>query len=70
MYLEWWDDNPKKTTAAKIAEAIAAYVARFQARPAEVLACELDRGELREVDGVPVRSAANVRRHNVWVGGR
>lgn len=37
MYLGWFDDNPKKAATTKIAEGIAAYLARFKTRPNVVL---------------------------------
>jgi hypothetical protein len=65
MYLGWFDDNPKKTAATKIDEAIAAYVNRFKHRPSIVLTNEADRVD---VTGVTVRSEGYIRRNNFWVG--
>ncbi len=65
MYLGWFDDNPKKTPATKIDEAIAAYVERFNSRPSVVLTNEADRVD---VQGVTVRSEGYIRRNNFWVG--
>jgi hypothetical protein len=65
MYLGWFDDNPKKTSAAKMDEAILAYVDRFKTRPNIILCNEADRAEVR---GVLVRSEGYIRRNNYWVG--
>ena len=65
MYLGWFDDNPKKSTEAKINEAIAAYVERFDYRPNIVLVNEADRVDVR---GVTVRSEGYIRRNNFWIG--
>ncbi len=65
MYLGWFDDNPKKTTALKIQEAIFAYTERFKTQPNVVLVNEAD---CAEVNGIAVRSAVFIRRNNFWVG--
>jgi hypothetical protein len=65
MYLGWFDDNPKKTTAMKIAEAIDAYHQRFHTAPNVVLVNE---AEKIDVAGVNVRSETYIRRNNFWVG--
>ena len=65
MYLFWYDDSTKKTTALKIQEAIAAYTNRFKSRPNVVLVNEADRAEIK---GVQVRSEGYIRRNNFWVG--
>ena len=65
MFLGWFDDNAKKTTADKIAEAMAAYVARFRTQPSVVLVNEAER---IDVPGVTVRSEAYIRKNNYWVG--
>lgn len=65
MYLGWFDDNPKKTTALKIAEAIDAYVDRFKTRPNIVLVNEADSADIQ---GVRVRAEGYIRRNNFWVG--
>ncbi|MBK8200186.1 MAG: hypothetical protein IPK75_17710 [Acidobacteria bacterium] len=65
MFLAWFDDNPKKTTGIKIAEAIAAYMARFQVRPTVVL---VNAADLVEVPGVTIRAVGYVRANTFWVG--
>lgn len=65
MYLGWFDDNPKKSAALKIAEAIDAYVDRFKTRPNVVLVNEADRAEIK---GVLIRAEGYIRRNNFWVG--
>lgn len=65
MYLGWFDDNSKKPTETKIAEAIQAYVDRYHTSPNVVLVNEAERVE---VAGVAVRSESYIRRNNFWVG--
>lgn len=65
MYMMWFDDSAKKTAAAKIGEAVDAYVRHFRMRPNLVLVNEAD---LQAVAGVTVRSVSYVRRNNYWVG--
>jgi hypothetical protein len=65
MYLGWYDDNGKKTTAEKIAEACAAYVTRFGTRPNIVLVNEAERVE---VEGLTIRVEKYIRRNNFWIG--
>lgn len=64
-YFGWFDDNPKKTTAQKIDEAIAAYIARYQVSPTIVLVNEAERVEVK---GMDVRSESYIRKSNFWVG--
>lgn len=65
MYLGWFDDTPKKSTRAKIEEAVAAYIDRFKTKPNVVIVNEVDR---MDVDGVLVRSEHYMVRNNFWVG--
>ncbi|MEM8535163.1 MAG: hypothetical protein AAGF95_30275 [Chloroflexota bacterium] len=65
MYLGWFDDTPKKSTSAKIEEAVAAYIDRFKTKPNVVIVNEVDR---MEVEGVLVRSEHYMVRNNFWVG--
>jgi len=64
-YLGWFDDNAKKAPADKIAEAIAAYQARFQAAPNIVLVNAADAVELEHIC---VRVESYIRRNNFWIG--
>jgi hypothetical protein len=65
MYLGWFDDNPKKPAQAKIAEACAAYLARFGVRANIVL---VNAADLVEVAGVAVRTVGYIRVNNFWIG--
>ncbi len=58
-----WEDHSKKPTAQKIAEARAAYVARFKATPNIVLTHPTE-----QVDAPGVQSRAYVRPGNYWIG--
>lgn len=65
LYLWWYDDNPKRTPAEKIAAALDAYRARFGAAPTVVLTNEAERCA---VEGVEVRSEGYIRKSNFWIG--
>lgn len=65
MYLLWYDDNAKKPTEQKIAEAIAAYHQRFHGPPNVVLVNE---AEQVSVAGVLVRAERYIRKSNFWLG--
>lgn len=65
MYLCWWDDNPKKTQAAKIQEAVTAYRAKFGTEPTEILVNE---AELVEVAGLNILVSPFIRKSTIWVG--
>lgn len=64
-YLLWYDDNPRRTAAEKIAGGVGAYRARFGAAPSVVLVNEQDR---TAVAGIEVRVEGYVRRNNFWIG--
>ena len=66
MYLGWFDDNPKKSAAAKIAEAAGAYEARNGFAPNVALVSADDAGA--QVAGVTVHAQGYIRRNNYWVG--
>jgi hypothetical protein len=65
MYLLWQDLDLKKPQATKVAEATAAYTARFHSRPNVVL---MSREELVAVDGMQTRAEGYIRKNNLWVG--
>jgi hypothetical protein len=66
LYLHCYDDNPKKPTAARLAEACAAYEARFGEKPDLILISEQDAGATR--DGCEVRVEKRVGPNNYHVG--
>jgi hypothetical protein len=65
LYNMWYDDNPKKPVETKIAEAIAAYVARFGSSPNVVLCNEAQRCA---VVGVQVRGETRIGKDLFHVG--
>lgn len=65
MFLLWYDDNPRKTTASKIAEGLAWYRQRFDRDATVVVVCEAERIEHPLVE---VQTAQYVRRNNYWIG--
>jgi hypothetical protein len=65
VYLGWFDDNPKKTVAQKIDEAIERYVLRFGRRPN---LCLVNRDEVISHRVVEVRPAGHVHRSHFLVG--
>jgi hypothetical protein len=65
QFLVWYDDSPKTPVGDKIRAAIAAYGARFQARPSLVLVNVVDHMELADVQ---VRHERTVQPNTFWVG--
>lgn len=65
MYLLWFDDSTKKSTEAKIAEAVTAYTDKFRSAPNVVLVNE---AEQVRVAGVLIRPERYIRKSNFWVG--
>jgi hypothetical protein len=66
-YLWIYDDNAKKPTATKIAEALGLYRSRFGA-PATVILLNPSDVPAGPLLGARVEPAANVQRNNFWVG--
>jgi tRNA(Arg) A34 adenosine deaminase TadA len=64
-YLGWFDDNPKKSAAQKIVEALAAYEARYGVPAGRVLVNEQDRAVV--VEGVEIVVASYMRVNNFGV---
>lgn len=62
MYLAWFDDNPKKTVEQRIADARAAYAAKFGTPPTRVLVNE------RDANTPGVEASALVRPNTYYVG--
>jgi len=65
QFFVWYDDSPKKPTADKMQEAIAAYVERFKMRPSLVLVNAIDHVQMTEVT---VRAERTVQPNSFWVG--
>lgn len=66
IFLMWYDDKPKTTMATKIADACAAFHARFGVS-ANVALVPLD-SPVEPVPGIDVRTAATIGKGMVWVG--
>jgi len=64
-YLGWFDDNPKKSAATKIAEAADAYYDRYGITPNVVLVNEAD--ATADSGGIVVHVQGYIRRNNYWV---
>lgn len=64
-YWGWYDDDRKKDSAIKIAEAVEAYHDKFGTAPNVVLVHEAD---LATHPGVKVRAASFLRRFTYWIG--
>ena len=64
-YLGWFDDNPKKNAATKIAEAADAYFDRYGITPNVVLVNEAD--ATADSGGIVVHVQGYIRRNNFWV---
>lgn len=65
MMLWWYDDNPKKPTAQKIAEGCAAYLARW-GKPASVVL--VNEREQIAIDGLDIRPLARIGVNNFHIG--
>jgi hypothetical protein len=65
MFLMWYDDGTKKTTAQKITEGCAAYAARFKMAAGVVLVSE---GETVAIEGLDIRPLARIERNSFHIG--
>ena len=65
LYLHWFDDS-KRAASDKLADACAAYTARFHAAPNVALVNEADAGA--QAEGVEVRVMGRIGKHNYQVG--
>jgi hypothetical protein len=64
-YLGWFDDNPKRPAAQRIADACAAYARRCGQRATVVLVNEADKNAPATV---PLRAVAWVRKDHYFAG--
>jgi hypothetical protein len=67
LYLEWYEDNPKKSLEQRINEAVAAYRARFPEQPAPNIAL-VNAGQIPTDPPIAVRSDSRIRLNLVQVG--
>lgn len=65
MYLAWFDANPKKPTAQKIAEAHQRYVEKFGRQP---LVCLVNPGDMVPESPIELRPLNHIGRHCFWIG--
>jgi hypothetical protein len=65
MYLAWFDANPKKPTAQKIAEAHERYVEKFGRKPR---VCLVNPGDVVPESPVELRPLTYIGRHCFWIG--
>lgn len=67
--LLWFDADPKRSLAEKLARAADSYRFKFGRRPdlCYVNPAMLDNGTV-EIDGVRVIPASNVLKHHFWIG--
>jgi hypothetical protein len=67
--LLWFDNDPNRKLADKISRAVTRYQAKFGRRPTTCYVSSDDfDGQTDDVNGIRLRSAADVRRHHFWVG--
>lgn len=68
--LLWYDDNPKRDLAEKIAPAARRYRHKFGAPPNTcfVHPSVLKSGKAQQVNGLHVAPLATVLRHHFWLG--
>lgn len=65
MYLAWFDANPKKPTAQKIAEARERYVEKFGRKP---LVCLVNPDDVITDSAVELRPLKHIGRNCFWIG--
>jgi hypothetical protein len=66
IFLHWFEDSAKKNTSARLAEACAAYEARFGVEANLILISERDAGAT--MDGCEVRVEKRIGPNNYQVG--
>jgi hypothetical protein len=66
LFLEWYEDSPKKPVAQRLIEARAAYAARFHAEPTLILVNAADAGAV--LAGVEIKTDRRVRKDCYQVG--
>lgn len=66
-FLMVFDDDKKRTPAAKIAGGCAIYERRYGVRPTLVLVNEADR-DAPAPEGVVVRTRSTIQPNNYWIG--
>lgn len=65
MYLAWFDANPKKPTAQKIAEAHQRYVEKFGRKPR---VCLVNPNDVIDESAVELRPLTHISRNCFWIG--
>ncbi|MDQ5825310.1 MAG: hypothetical protein M3441_14045 [Chloroflexota bacterium] len=65
MFLGWFDDTPKKSTADKLEEAVERYLAKFGEKPD---LCLVNQKDATTYKGLDVRVVEYVRPNHFWVG--
>lgn len=68
MYLWWFDDSPKRSTADKIADAVQAYHERNVGQQPNVVCVWSDADIGETASGCAVSRQSYIRPGNVWVG--
>ncbi len=66
LFLHWFDDNPKHTTAQRLADAAQAYAVRFGVQPNVALVSEQDASVT--LTGCEVRAGKRIGPNNYQVG--
>lgn len=65
MFLGWFDDTPKKSTAEKLEEAVERYLTKFGEKPD---LCLVNQKDATTYKGLDVRVVEYVRPNHFWVG--
>lgn len=65
MYLGWFDDTPKKSSIAKIEEALERYVAKFGEQPN---VCLVNATDATVYPDLEIKVVDYVRPNHFWVG--
>ncbi len=67
MFLGWFDDTPKKSSSAKLEEALARYLAKF-GEQADLCLVSAEDAPCPGAEGVEVHAVGYVRPNHFWVG--
>lgn len=67
--LLWFDKDPRRNLSDKVRQAATRYQVKFGCRPT---ICYLNSADIdpqtEEVNGIQIRTAANIQRYHLWVG--
>jgi len=67
--LLWFDKDPRRKLSDKVRQAATRYQVKFGCRPT---ICYLNSADLdpetKKINGIQLRTAANIQRYHLWIG--